>query len=200
MTQTPVDRVHCLPLSEVVLYFVGELSPLPNPGLQFVVPPGTVDVRVLSCDIYNTKELIWKLCNSILSGRKQFRTMSLLFIQDTDFMNFFMMIIIIINYSREVRSVLSSTDTVLWIPVMCLLIRSIQCTSTCQRLSAIKSLLCNINDFLNGILKEEKHEKSSYPERIAIPRRRHVNPFGSSLRRTSNHWLGEGSILICIKR
>lgn len=54
----PVDRVHCLPLSEVVLYFVGELSPLPNPGLQFVVPPGTVDVRVLSCDIYNTKELI----------------------------------------------------------------------------------------------------------------------------------------------
>lgn len=86
MTQTPVDRVHCLPLSEVVLYFVGELSPLPNPGLQFVVPPGTVDVRVLSCDRINMK-----MCNLILSGRKQFRTMSLLFIQDTDFMNFFLM-------------------------------------------------------------------------------------------------------------
>lgn len=57
-TQTPVDRVRCLPLSEVVLYFVGEFFPLPDPGLQFVVPPGTVDVRVLSCDIYNTKELI----------------------------------------------------------------------------------------------------------------------------------------------
>lgn len=103
------------------------------------------------------------------------------------FYDFFMMTIIMKNYSREVCSVLSSTDTVLLIPVVCLLIRSIQCTSTCQRLSAIKSLLCNINDFLNAILKEEKHEKSSYPERIAIPRRRHVNPFGSSLRRTSNH-------------